>query len=98
MYYATDVYEDEIACFSRDQLEMKISVLMRWQLNVSKLKDLYLSFLRLDYDQTAIDSIMKEIIRLITKEYTSLETIEHRDIVAQRMQDEVFQKMREKSQ
>jgi len=95
IYYATDVYEDEIACFSSDQLEMKITVLMRWQLNVSKLKDLYLSFPRLDYEQTAIDSIMEETIRLITKEYTSLETIEHRDIVAQRMQDEIFQKIRE---
>jgi len=95
IYYATDVYEDEIPCFSSDQLEMKITVLMRWQLNVSKIKDLYLSFPHLDYEQTAIDSIMEETIRLITKEYTALETIEHRDLVAQRMQDEVLQKVGE---
>jgi len=92
IYYATDVYEDEIPCFSSDQLEMKITVLMRWQLNISRIKDLYLSFPHLDYEQTAIDSIMEETIRLITKEYTALETIEHRDLVAQRMQDEVLQK------
>ena len=95
IYYATDMYEDEIACFSKDQLEMGITVLMRWQLNVSRLRELYLSFPHLDYEQTAIDSIMEETIRLITKEYTALETIEHRDLVAQRMQDEIFQKISE---
>ena len=95
IYYATDNYEDEIDCFSSDQLEMGITVLMRWQLNVSKLRELYLSFPRLDYEQTAIDSIMEETIRLITKEYTTLETIEHRDLVAQRMEDEIIQKITE---
>jgi len=29
IYYATDVYEDEIPCFSRYQLEMKSTGLMR---------------------------------------------------------------------
>jgi len=95
LYYATDTYEDTIPCFSKDQLEMAITVQLRWQLNQSKLVDLYKSYPRLDYEQTAVDSIMEETIRFVTKEYTALETIEYRQIVAEKIETEVFKKISE---
>jgi regulator of protease activity HflC (stomatin/prohibitin superfamily) len=95
IYYATDTYEDTIPCFSSDQLEMAITVQMRWQLNISKLRALYRSYPKLDYEQTAIDSIMEETIRLVTKNYTALETVEFRENVAEQMQEQVFKKIAE---
>ncbi len=95
IYFATDVYEDTIPCFSSDQLEMRITVLIRWQLDVTKIRDLYQSFPRLDYEETVIDSIAEETIRLITKEYTALDTIKYRDVLAERIQEEVFKKIEE---
>jgi regulator of protease activity HflC (stomatin/prohibitin superfamily) len=93
IYYATDSYEDVIPCFSSDQLEMAITVQMRWQLNTSRLVELYRSYPKLDYESTAIDPIMEETIRLVTKNYTALETIEFRDIIAVQMEQAIFSKI-----
>jgi regulator of protease activity HflC (stomatin/prohibitin superfamily) len=82
VYYATDSFEDTIACFSSDQLEMQIQVLLRWSLDPSKLKMLYQNYPRLNYKQAAIESIMAETIRLVTKNFTALQTIEFRDVVS----------------
>ena len=81
VYYATDSYEDTIACFSSDQLEMQIQILLRWSLDPDKLRDLYQNYPRLNYKEAAIESIMAETIRLVTKNFTALQTIEFRDIV-----------------
>ena len=40
VYYATDSFENTIACFSSDQLEMQIQFLLRWSLNPDKLRKL----------------------------------------------------------
>lgn len=93
IYYATDSYEDTIPCFSSDQLEMAITVQMRWQLNTSRLVELYRSYPKLDFESTAIDSIMEETIRLVTKNYTALETIEFRDIIAEKMEQAILGKI-----
>jgi len=93
IYYATDSYEDTIPCFSSDQLEMQITVQMRWQLNTTKLLALYRSYPRLDYESTAIDSIMEETIRLVTKNFTSVDTVLFREQVAAQMEQHVFEKI-----
>jgi regulator of protease activity HflC (stomatin/prohibitin superfamily) len=90
IYYATEVYSDTVSCFSSDQLEMAITIQMRWQLNTSRLVALYQSYPRLDFESSAIDSIMEKNIRLVTKNFTALETIEHREIVSQQMQQAVL--------
>jgi len=81
VYYATDTYEDTIGCFSSDQLAMQIQILVRWSLDSSKLKDLYINYPNLNYKQYTIESIMAETIRLVTKNFTTLQTIEFRDVV-----------------
>jgi regulator of protease activity HflC (stomatin/prohibitin superfamily) len=81
VYYATDSFSDTIASFSSDQLEMEIQILLRWSLNPDKLKELYQNYPNLNYKATAIESILAETMRLITKGFTALETIEFRDIV-----------------
>ncbi len=90
IYYATKSYQGDILCFSSDQLEMKITVMMRWQLDTSKLKSLYQSYPNLDYDKVAIQSIMEKTIRLVTKDFSALETIRQRNAVAQKMQEAIF--------
>lgn len=90
IYYATDSFEDTIPCFSSDQLEMQIEVLMRWSLNPGKLRNLYSNYPRLNYKETAIESILAETIRLVTKNFTALETIEFRDVVRNQIETAVL--------
>jgi regulator of protease activity HflC (stomatin/prohibitin superfamily) len=89
VYYATDTFEDTIACFSSDQLEMQIQILVRWSLDSNKLKDLYSNYPRLNYKEAAIESIMAETIRLVTKNFTALQTIEFRDVVRNQIEKSV---------
>jgi regulator of protease activity HflC (stomatin/prohibitin superfamily) len=93
VYYATDSFEDTIACFSSDQLEMQIQVLLRWSLDPEKLRALYQNYPRLNYKQAAIESIMAETIRLVTKNFTALQTIEFRDIVRNDIETAVRQEV-----
>ena len=93
VYYATDSFEDTVPCFSSDQLEMEIGVLLRWSLNPEKIKDLYSNYPNMNYKETAIQSILEETIRLITKNYTALETIEFRDIVRNEVETTVLNEL-----
>jgi len=93
IFYATDTFEDTIPSFSSDQLEMQIEVLARWALDPGKLKDLYNSFPNLNYKEKAIESIMQETIRLVTKNYTALQTIEFRDVVTAEIEAAVSREM-----
>jgi regulator of protease activity HflC (stomatin/prohibitin superfamily) len=90
IYYATDTFEDTIPSFSSDQLEMQIEVLARWSLDANRLRDLYANYPNLNYKQTVIESIMQETIRLITKNYTALETIEFRNVVRDQVEAAVI--------
>lgn len=91
LYYATDSFGDTIPCFSSDQLEMQIEVLVRWSLDTNKLRELYSNYPRLNYKEAAIESIVAETIRLVTKNFTALETIEFRDIVSNQIETAVLQ-------
>ena len=93
VYYATDSFEDTIACFSSDQLEMQIQILLRWSLDPDQLRELYQNYPRLNYKQAAIESIMAETIRLVTKNFTALQTIEFRDIVRNDVEKAVRQEI-----
>ena len=93
VYYATDSFEDTIACFSSDQLEMQIQILLRWSLDPDKLRNLYQNYPRLNYKQAAIESIMAETIRLVTKNFTALQTIEFRDVVRNEVESAVQQEV-----
>ncbi len=89
VYVATDTYEGTIACFSSDQLEMQIQVLIRWSLNTAHLKALYQNYPALNYKQKTIQSIMEKTIRFVTKNFTALETIAYREGVARIIEEEV---------
>lgn len=93
VYYATDSFSDTIASFSSDQLEMEIQVLVRWSLNPDNIKELYQNYPNLNYKATAIESILAETMRLITKGYTALETIEFRDLVRNDIEQAVRQEI-----
>jgi regulator of protease activity HflC (stomatin/prohibitin superfamily) len=93
IFHATDSFEDIVPSFSSDQLEMQIEVLARWSLDPDRLRALYNSFPNLNYKEKAIESIMEETIRLVTKNYTALETIEFRDIVTAEIESAVVKEM-----
>jgi len=93
VYYATESFEATVPCFSSDQLEMQIQVLLRWSLNSNKITDLYNNYPNLDYKKTTIESVLEETIRLITKNYTALQTIEFRDVVRTEIETTVLEEL-----
>ena len=82
-----------VECFSRDQLEMRIDIMLRWKLDVSKVKELYQSLPQKNWKDDVIASIAREQIRLVTKDFTSIQTIEQRDLVAQTIRDAIWNKL-----
>jgi regulator of protease activity HflC (stomatin/prohibitin superfamily) len=82
-----------VKCFSRDQLEMAVDIMLRWRLDVSKLKELYQSLPQKNWKNDVIASIAREQIRLVTKDFTSIQTIEQRDLVAQTIRDAILSKL-----
>ena len=96
IYYATDSYNATVPSFSSDQLEMQIDVLVRWSLNPAKIRDLYSNYPNMNY-KAAIESILEETMRLITKNYTALETIEFRDIVRDQIETTVLSELEKQS-
>ena len=82
-----------VYCFSRDQLEMAVDIMLRWRLDVSKLKELYQSLPQKNWKNDVIASIAREQIRLVTKNFTSIQTIEQRDDVAQAIKDAIWDKL-----
>jgi len=92
----TDPHADfpAIPCFSKDQLEMEIDVMLRWTLDPGKIKELYKNYPNLNYKEKTIASIMRERIRFVTKKYTAMETIEKRDLIADEIRDEVFRSLK----
>ncbi len=95
IYYATDTYEDVIPTFSKEQMEMRVQVLIRWSLDPEQIRELYLSYPTLAYKVKAIESIMEETVRLVTKDYSVIETIEFRDIVTHEIQLAVLNAVKE---
>jgi regulator of protease activity HflC (stomatin/prohibitin superfamily) len=82
-----------IKSFSRDQLEMQIDILIRWRLDVGKVKQLYENLPQKNWKNDIIASIAREQVRLITKDFNTIETIEQRDFVAQTMRDAIWDKL-----
>lgn len=95
----TDKYADfpTVACFSRDQLEMQIDIMLRWRLDVSKVRQLYQNLPQKNWKNDIIASIAREEIRLITKEFTTIQTIEQREFVAQKIRDAIWDKIKTSS-
>lgn len=82
-----------VKCFSKDQLEMAVDIMLRWRLDVSKLKELYQILPQKNWKNDVIASIAREQIRLVTKEFTSIQTIEQRDLVAQTIREAIWNKV-----
>ena len=87
----TDEFADYAAidCFSKDQLEMKVDIMIRWSVDPNKLKDLYQSYPSLNWEDKAVASLVREHIRYITKQYTAVETIELRDQIGLEIEQEL---------
>ena len=87
----TDEFADYAAidCFSKDQLEMQVDVMIRWSVDPNKLKVLYQSYPSLNWEDKAVASLVREHIRYITKQYTAVQTIELRDQIGLEIEQEL---------
>ena len=82
-----------VKSFSKDQLEMEIDVTIRWKLDTAKLSALYENLPQKNWKKDIISSITREQIRIVTKDFSTIETIDQRDFVAQSMRDAVWNKI-----
>jgi regulator of protease activity HflC (stomatin/prohibitin superfamily) len=87
-----------VKSFSKDQLEMEIDIMMRWRLDPSKVKDLYENLPQQNWKNDIIASIAREQVRIVTKDFNTIETIEKRDFVAQTIRDAIWSKISSSAQ
>ena len=90
-----DEYADfpTVKCFSKDQLEMDIDIMLRWNLDISKVRQLYQNLPQRNWKNDVIASIAREQIRISTKNFTTIQTIEQRDYVAEVIRNAVWEKL-----
>jgi regulator of protease activity HflC (stomatin/prohibitin superfamily) len=93
----TDKFADYAAidCFSKDQLEMQVDIMIRWSVDPNKLKELYQSYPSLNWEDKAVASLVREHIRYITKQYTAVQTIEFRDQIGLEIEQELIKAINE---
>jgi len=91
----TDPYADypSVRCFSSDQLEMVVDVMVRWTLNPDKLLDLYRNYPNLNWKDKTIASIVRQTMRFVTANFTAVETVEKREYIAAVMKDEIWKRL-----
>jgi len=82
-----------VKSFSKDQLEMEIDIMIRWKLDPARIKQLYENLPKKNWKTDVIASIAREQVRIVTKEFTTIETIERRDFVAQSIRDAIWNKL-----
>ncbi len=87
-----------VKSFSKDQLEMEIDIMMRWRLDPSKVKDLYENLPQQNWKNDIMASIAREQVRIVTKDFNTIETIEKRDYVAQTIRDAIWNKISSSAQ
>ncbi|MDH5770973.1 MAG: SPFH domain-containing protein, partial [Candidatus Bathyarchaeota archaeon] len=82
-----------VKSFSKDQLEMEIDIMLRWRLDASNVKQLYENLPQKNWKNDIIASIAREQVRIVTKDFNTIETIEQRDFVAQTIRDAIWNKI-----
>jgi len=96
IYYATRSAEmgpsakyQPITVLSKDGLEIHIDIMIRYQLLPSTLIDLYRSFPELNWEEKGIVSIARENARDVISEYTAIEIIEQREVIAGKIRNAI---------
>ena len=91
----TDPYADypSVRCFSSDQLEMTVDVMVRWTLDPGKILDLYRNYPNLNWKDKTIASIVRQTMRFVTANFTAVETVEKREYIAAVMKDEIWKRL-----
>jgi len=91
----TDITADfpTVKSFSKDQLEMEFDIMLRWRLDPAKVKQLYENLPQKNWKNDVIASIAREQVRIVTKDFSTIETIEQREVVAQAIRDAIWNKI-----
>jgi regulator of protease activity HflC (stomatin/prohibitin superfamily) len=82
-----------VKSFSEDQLEMDVDMMIRWRLDPGKLSALYESLPQQNWKNDVIASIAREQVRIVTKDFSTIATIEQREIVALAISNAIWSKL-----
>lgn len=71
-----------IPCLTSDGLGVNVDIAFRWTIAPSRVVELYKTFPKLDWKDTAIYSIVRQVVRDTLVKFTAMETIEQREAVS----------------
>ncbi len=86
-----------VTCLTRDGLEVRVDITIRWRVDPSHVLRLYEYYPRLDWETTTLASLLRETVRNIIAQYTAVETIEKRAEISQKIIDEFLNAVQRES-
>jgi len=95
----TDPYADmpAIHSLSSDGLAFDVDIMLRWSLDVNKVRYLYIAYPQKNWKFEVIGSAIREAVRNTVSDFTAIDIIENRTVVAQRILAVVQHTMQEKT-
>lgn len=78
-----------IKTLASDGLEIEVDIQVRWTLKPDKLVALYKRFPRCDWENTAINSIVREVVRNTVSRFSAIQVIENRTQIAEALSVEI---------
>lgn len=76
-----------ITCLTKDGLEVKVDISVRWRVDPNHVLELYEAYPRLDWEDTTLASLLRESVRDVISRYTAVETIEKRSEISRKIVD-----------
>lgn len=91
----TDEFADfpAIDCFSDEGSELSVDIMIRWQIDLNKLKELYNSYPGLNWEDRAVASVARESIRFVMGEYKVMYIVENREGVALEIEQKLIEEI-----
>ena len=86
-----------VTCLTKDGLEVRVDITIRWRVDPSHVLRLYEYYPRLDWETTTLASLLRETVRNVIAQYTAVETIEKRAEISQKIIDEFLNAVQRES-
>ena len=78
-----------IQAFSNEGVDLDIDIAVRFSVDPNKLKELYLNYPALNWEQTTIASIARETVRFVIKDFSWEGVRDQREVVASQIQSKI---------
>jgi regulator of protease activity HflC (stomatin/prohibitin superfamily) len=84
-----------VETLTKDGLEVKVDITVRWRVLPSEVVNLYRRFPALDWREKAIIPIIRETVRNLIVQFNAIETIEKRGAISAMLEEELVEAFKE---